>query len=483
MTDPAFVTKDYLIEDLKELGVKGTVSKYRNSFLPSRIIHELYQDEEFKALSTLFIASYPNSPGKLLKQIIDETSDEEVLARLAVHPRTDREMMMKLCESESIKVRQNLAANKQITPNVSDKIARDSNLAVKAVLAENPSLVSRIQVLLAKDPESFIKTTLALRKEVTPEAVDLLRFDEDFLVKSAIITLLNNNDKYLLSLADSDRLIDQFLLLQKELLSESVLESLTLSSHPEVRTEAIRKKSLNDEELVGLANDPEIEIRRIIAQQHNLPEFVQDIICKDCDEIKLTLAKNFPTPAYALKLAKECPEIQLALTENPEIDSKTLEYMCKNSRTAILEAIALRDDLTDSHLNSIINDRKSIDAIYALAINERYFDNISEEMTVKLSKNRSATVRAYAALSKNVNDEAVSKLLKDASPLVKEHLIKNPMVENHELEVLLSDKNLRIVSFAQEEIERRKIQEAEKPEVITGVKKFVNNLIDKVRGK
>lgn len=483
MTDPAFVTKDYLIDDLKELGVKGTVSKYKNSFLPSRIIHELYQDEEFKPLSTLFIVSYPNSPGKLLKEILDDTSDEEVLACLAVHPRTDREMMMKLCENGSSKIRQNLAANKQITPNVSDKIARDANLAVKAVLAENPSLVSRIQILLAKDPDAFIKTTLALRKETTPEAIDLLRFDENFLVKSAVITLLNNSEKYLLSLADSDRLTDQFLLLQKELLSEQVLESLTFSSHPEIRTEAIRKKSLNDEELVGLANDPEIEIRRIIARQHNLPEFVQDILCKDCNDIKMTLAKHFPSPAYALKLAAENPEIQLALTENPETDAKTLQYMCRHSRTAILEAIALRDDLTNNHLNSIINERQSIDAIYALAINERYFDDISEEMTLKLAGNRSATLRAYAALSKNINDESVSKLLQDASPLVKEHLIKNPMLENHELELLLNDKNPRISSFAREEIERRETQEPAKTEVISGVKKFVNNLIDKVRGK
>jgi hypothetical protein len=57
------------------------------------------------------------------------------------------------------------------------------------------------------------------------------------------------------------------------------------------------------------------------------------------------------------------------------------------------------------------------------------------------------------------------------------------MLENHELELLLNDKNPRISSFAREEIERRETQEPAKTEVISGVKKFVNNLIDKVRGK
>ncbi len=489
MTDPAFVTKEYLIADLKELGVKGTVSKYRNSLLPSKLINEVYEDKENRSLCWLFIASYPNTPSKLLTDLAEQCDDHEVLCRLASHPRTPREVLLKLADNESGSLRSIIAGNRQITPKIAEKIANDSNIAVRAVLAENPVIFTRIQMLLTQDPEAFVRTTMTLRNDICAEAMDQLKFDNDFLVKAAIITLVNNDENYMLSLADSDRMIDQHLLLQREALPEKVLESLTLSTHPEVRTEAIRKKVLKDDELVGLAEDNEASIRKIIASQPSLPDFVQEIICNDTEQIQLVLASSFPSPPYAIKLAMGSLNVQIVLAENSNIDEKTVSFLCENSPDEVLEMLALRSDLNESHLDIIVNKRKNIDAIFALALNENYFSGISEEMTMQLASARAASLRAYAALSENVNDESVATLLKDPAPLVKEHLIRNPMLEDNELEILTNDDNAKIVRFATEELAARKEKaeqqqsEVGSSEIISGVKSFVSNLIDKVRGK
>ncbi|MGL4854625.1 MAG: hypothetical protein ACRC37_05170, partial [Lentisphaeria bacterium] len=139
--------------------------------------------------------------------------------------------------------------------------------------------------------------------------------------------------------------------------------------------------------------------------------------------------------------------------------------------------------------------RRHLNAIYNLAVADTFISDIDEKLTEELSQSEVASIRRFAAHSHNINDRIVDNLLADRSVDVKLALLKNPMLEDEEVAFLLTDKNQEIVTAATRELESRKkqVQEdysklqqtknSETNEIISNVKNFVNNFLDKVRGK
>jgi len=474
MTDPSIVTKDYLIHDIESLGVQEAVRKYRNALLPSKIIHELYEDESRPHLSKLFIASYPNSPSQLLVKIVNESSDFSILEQLAIHPRSSRDILLKLAKDSDYRIRKLLAGNPRISPEIVSQLAQDPNPVVRAALAEKGLVSERVQISLSKDSHSLVRSTLALSKKLGSDAQEILRHDPDFLVKFTMINLLKCSDDYLLAIADSDHSADQLLVLQREELPDKVLESLALSTDDVVRFQAIRKKVLEEDELVGLAEDRSLSIRKLIASLPNLPDFVQHLLCQDVFEVQLVLATSFVSADSAISLIETGDERLLeALAANMDCPAEIVTLLAKMAPLAIVELISLRTDLDEEQISIIVNMRQDLNSIYNLVLNDLSFVDITEEMTLKLAKERSSSLRRFAAGSKNINDEVVKLLIKDRALSVRKVLVDNSMLEPEELRVMMNDLDPDIASRAKE-LESQ-------PEPPTGVKGFVLNILDKVK--
>ena len=474
MTDPSIVTKDYLIHDIESLGVQETVRKYRNALLPSKIINALYEDDSLPHLAKLFIVFYPNSPSQLLVKIANESSDFSILEQLANHPRSSRDILLKLAKSPDYRIRKILAVNPKISPEVVSLLSHDLNPVVRASLAEKGTCSDKIQLTLSKDSHPLVRSTLALAKKLDSGAEEILRHDSDFLVKFTMINLLKCSDDYLLAIADSDHSADQLLVLQRAELPDKVLESLALSTDDCVRFQAIKKKVLGEDELVGLAEDSSLLIRKLIASFPNLPDFVQHLLCQDVFEVQHVLATSFVSADSAISLIETGDERLLeALAVNEACPSEIVTLLAKMAPLDIVELISLRTDLEKSQLSIIVNMRQDLNSIYNLTLSDSSFADITEEVTLKLAKERASSLRRFAAGSKNINDEVVRLLIKDRVVQVRKVLVENSMLENGELKLMVNDPDPEVSSRATE-LEKQ-------PEAPKGVKRFVLNILDKVK--
>ena len=474
MTDPSIVTKDYLIHDIEQLGVQEAVRKYRNALLPSKVINELYEDTLVPHLAKLFIVFYPNSPSQLLVKIANESSDFSILEQLANHPRSSRAILLKLAQSSDYRIRKILAANPRISPEIVSLLIHDTNPTVRASLAEKGLPSENTQLALSKDSHPLVRSTLALSKKLGAGAQEILRYDSDFLVKFTMINLLKCSNAYLLAIADSDHSADQLLVLQRDELPDKVLESLALSKDDCVRFQAIKKKVLEEDELVGLAEDSSLAIRKLIASLPDLPDFVQHLLCQDEFEVQLVLATSFVSADAAINLIETGDERLLeALAMNVACPKEIVTLLAKMAPLNIVELISLRSDLDALHFDIIVNSRQDLNSIYNLSLSSCDFNDLTEEMTLKLAKERSSTLREFAAISKNISDEAVALLINDRALKVRKALVNNNMLENDELRLMMNDTDTEVAKQAAE-LERR-------PEAPKGVKGFMLNILDKVK--
>jgi hypothetical protein len=475
MTDPSIVTKEYLAADIEQLGVGEAVRKYRNALLPSKVIHALYADQSHPYLAKLFIASYPNSPSQLLVKISQESNEFAILEQLACHPRSSRDILLKLAQSSDYRIRKILALNPKLLPEVALVLSNDTNPIIRACLAEKGVLTEKLQLLLSKDEEVLVRSTLALTKRLDPVAREILMHDSDFLVKLAMINLLKCSDDYLLAIADSDQLGDQLLILQREQLPDKVLESLALSRDDYIRFLAIKRKVLEEDELVGLAEDTSLDIRKLIASLPHLPDFVQHLLCQDLFEVQLVLASSFPSATSAINLIETGDDRLLeALAMNEACPREIVSLLVEMAPVEIAELISLRTDLDEAQLEVLVNVRQDLNILYNLSLSSYHFTGINDEVTLKLARERSVTLRCFAAQSRNINDEVVALLIRDRSVEVRRLLVENKLLETRELVEMCKDPDPEVSARAEEL--KDKVESSTK-----SVKGFVKNFLDKVK--
>jgi hypothetical protein len=299
--------------------------------------------------------------------------------------------------------------------------------------------------------------------------------DPDFLVKFAMINLVKCSDDYLLAIADSDQSDDQLLVLQRDELPDKVLESLALSRDDYVRFLAIKRKVLEEDELVGLAEDSSLEIRKLIASLPDLPDFVQHLLCQDLFEVQLVLASSFPSATSAINLIEAGDGRLLeAFAMNEACPREIVSLLAEMAPSEIVELISLRSDLDEKQLDIIINCRQDLNAIYNLSISSYSFPGISEDVTLKLAKERSVSLRCLAAKSQNINDEVVKFLIRDRSVEVRRILVENDSLEKGELAEMCKDSDPEIAA-------RADLLMSKSVPNKNAVKGLMKNLLDKVK--
>lgn len=433
------VTADYLLNELFDLGIQGTLKKYRQSTVPSRVLQELY-DTAPPSLIHPFLAAYSNTPSALLNELATISENVNVLIHLVRHPRTPREALMQLADHEDPAIREELAANKNLTPQLAMKLAADPHPLVRTVLAENSNLIDRLQLSLSRDESTLVRTALAARRGPSTELVEQLLLDESFAVTATLTATGDLADEQLLKLADSDRYQDQALLLQNDKLPDRVLESLSFSSHPDIALEAIRRKTLNADELIGWAGHADEAIRQTVAAKPNLPVEIQLMAARDTLAVQLALAAGSPCEeALEIFLNEGSEAVHQILACNAQISLDFIHRFCESCSVVCLKIIAQRDDLNDDILDLMINRRAHHEVIYHLATYECAFSAISEELTAQLTRHRLPTLRAFAANSENLTIEQMERLAEDPAPMVRRQLARQPKAPLPLLEFLADD--------------------------------------------
>lgn len=471
------ITEEELVEQINCKGADELCNEYQSVALSSIMLASLYNNNKSNKHVALFLTKYENTPSRVLVAISKDWADEQVLIRLAKHQRTQPEILQKLAVSEFISVRKSVACNKGLTPQTAAVLVNDPNCVVRSMLAENVVQFQTTQLQLASDEHPCVVTSLLAHKKCSDQARKLIFEHESIFVKISLAANVSLSDDRLLELADSNDENTQNALFLRYNLPEKVQESLCFSKHKQIALRAIKRKHLDDDELLGWARNEDSQYRTLIAGRGNLPEIIQDLLAEDsCTNVLTTLANNRSLCDSAANIIVEnCAdeEVITALASNPAISEKIVTKLCQIDDQTVHQVLALRNDLTNRHLDILINEKREFELVYILALRGIEFVDLNKDITRILVGSELPTIRAFATNSKTLDQRDIPRLVYDKYEPVVINLIRNKNTNNATLQHLCNDKNENVARLAAEELHKRENLKTEDSEEEVGLLKKV----------
>ncbi len=138
------ITKEELLEEIREIGSNRLLRQYRNTILPSIVLIDLFNSTDEKEVY-VFLAGYANTPSTLLVDIYRKSDDADVRAKLASHNRIPQNVLQSILENATFTVKFAAAGNRTITPETASILAKDDDPVVRCLLAERKDLFQRFQ--------------------------------------------------------------------------------------------------------------------------------------------------------------------------------------------------------------------------------------------------------------------------------------------------------------------------------------------------
>lgn len=455
------ITSDHLVEQIDEMGVEAIIKAHRKPPLPTRILRDLYELYHDQDTYLEFLACYPLIPSDLADTIASNLDPGKVsIARgLAQNPRCPQQGLARLADYSEPTVRLALAANPNLTPKEFQLLVADKNELVRAAIAENPSLPNPLQCVLATDEATSVKVALANRKNLDLDVALHLSESEDLLVRAAIIINCNLEDELLQCWADTGDERTQMLLLKRATpLPPSTLQALRLAPSGIVHRTALKQSPLSSDELLYLAESEDTRDRLFLAEQTDLPSYIQRILAKDpSPKVRRKLAANSTIhQAIALHIAAS---IDLGachtLAKNVALGDEVIRTLCLHPEDEIALLIAYRDDLNGAHYDLLFNHRHSTKVAEHLAYRGVQYAKLTEQATSELSKSQTPTIRAHAAESLNLSEEDAQRLAIDNCPTVRLTLSQNSAIDETILQTLYKDTDREIVLSVEAQIKQR----------------------------
>ncbi len=492
------INKLELLDEINIDGFDVVVKRHKRNPISSGVLYEFFEDNKLSENSMLFLANYANTPSRILVEMVQSITFEEVLKSIALHPRTPQESLVLLAQNPSVEVKRYLASSKQITPKTVDGLLESNDFLIDCILAENPELYPRLQVDLANRDNSTMRVALLQRKNLNHEALEICMKASDHWTAIALAFSKNIDEDIILEIADLDILSQQALLVQRDDLSDKVLESLTFSKHKEIAQVAISKKELDSDEFLGWVENDNSEIRKIIATKDNIPKFIETILAKDIDaDVLEKLAQNENinerTAMYLIQNDTSNSKLAIALATNKTISENIIKALALLENKVVSKLLALRDDLKEEHLDIMINKNYSAEVIFQLALNNYFYNKIHPMICKYMISHKSPTIRAFAAHSTYLTNDFIAVLFADCADIVRKTLAEN-ITNIKYLENLTSDNNEEIAQIAntryqklkkdlETEEKRKELQKVQsKPEPKKEKKTIINKIFRSFKG-
>jgi hypothetical protein len=118
----------------------------------------------------ILIVTNPNTPAKVLTQIAGSETREEILERIAEHPRCPRELMIELANHDSANVRSALIENPNLTASMLETLSKDDCADVRYAVAESYKVGGYLLERLSEDDNPYVSyranRTLARQAEI-----------------------------------------------------------------------------------------------------------------------------------------------------------------------------------------------------------------------------------------------------------------------------------------------------------------------------
>lgn len=477
-----------LAED-NHLWVRVNLIKNTNCYNTTML--KLIQDEWSNVRDAIAQESCINE--KIQSKLADD-SFGFVRKSLAKNPNLIETLQVKLANDEDVDVREELASNPKLYAEAQKILAQDLNHKVIANLSKNLGLCEEAQLLLCQNDN--LDNDIAIQLGLHPNLCEQLQehfyklFEENMgdiqthevaeqleatlrdidmpLTKKLQSIMLKDKiwKKDYLSSIDSllekgskNTLEDWLCNLKGEPFSLAMQQKLLNDSERTVRRYLATQKNLDDYIQNQLTQDEDVFVRRTLAENPNINEVTQLKLLQDEDiNVRVNIAEN-PNISEALQLKiMEDSSLRSSLARNPNISLNIVLKLAQESNINIRRDLIEYHDLDDFILLKFLEEDNSLKSrviekenltenvqlkLFDLAeyssdrrnLAEKSY--ISEKVQLMLSQEEWADVREALAKNLNISEKTQLKLAQDEHGWIKDTLFQNPNL-SVKIEQLLS---------------------------------------------
>jgi hypothetical protein len=447
---PADVLLEELLEAIREKGPQKVVQQYRHNLLPSRLLIDLYSDHpELDVLC--FLAQYPTVPSQVLEDLTEAYTDPAIQAAAATNPRCSQLMLVRMAQQGGPEIRKALAANRFHSPKVSGDLARDPDLHVRIALAQNSAIKGIYQSVLVIDEAPSVRLALSNCAKLSDELLQTLSDDESAVVRSNVFAKSKASSDLLTSWSLNESPEIQRLLLLRKKLPPTAQRALSLSNDPVVQNAIDEVLIPTPDTLLARAESEQDAVRLRTAQREDLPEEIQHILASDpLIDVRVALASNPSIAseiALCIAMSHDRPAC-LALAENEKLPTEAALELCHHELNDVRLRMAYRNDLTDQHLDILVNQHDDLNLVGHLALRGAIYTQTSAERIEQLLEEKSPSHRRFASTSIHLTSAQKRILIADPSPAVRLALCNNETLDYDETEALASDWNVEVAEKA-----------------------------------
>ena len=374
-----------------ELWNIGAIDKSLLSILDTLDKRDFYK-QGWKRTTLFYIASAPNTPEDILKQIIKlpnfrnyclalfinkntelsesilkeslKDSNKNICEAIIYHPNisfttlqefyfqkkdnNNAEIVVSIPEDSDYKIRIKVAANPETPIEILLKLAKDRDDRVRFVVARNPNIIFNLDTLaeilqqLATIKDNKIAISIARHPNTPSKALSKLAKNKDRKIR-LVVAQNNNSSLELLEkfLKDSNKRVREaaIISLKQKQINLKFLEDLATAENPNTPAEILTK----------LATSESVSIRERVAKHPNSNTSILAKLAKDRNtDVRIAVAKNPNTSENILKLLinRGDREIRLAVVNNPNTLNMWLEEWAKNNSYSKLKRAAMKEIIT-----------------------------------------------------------------------------------------------------------------------------------------
>ncbi len=434
--------------------MQEALKSHRSGDISPQTLRTLAAGERTPNLA-LFLAAYSDTPSRILEELFEQDDNPEVLVALADNPRTPKTIIQQLAKHDNPVVRRGVASSKSISPQAARIILDDADAEIRAALAENTAIPLGVQMELSDDSVPFVRSALVKQgARLEPEALEKLATDDmDPTVQASALLSQHLSADAMLLCADSDEHFPQRMLLMRRNLPDKVLESLCFSSRPDIQKEAVARKTLTLDEMVGFSKRGDVEVRLRIASMPNLPDIVQVELAKDpVKEVRLALARCpiLCVEAAQALTAEQDEELVVAVASNMNVPMEALLELAGTGNKQVLKSLAAHQ--CPQEILDIIYASNDDDVLYHLAYNDVIPYGMPNELMVRLAEHKLPTLRKLAASCPALPLYLMSRLARDGNDQVRLAIASNEKASPSALELLSEDANAKVRTAAADTI-------------------------------
>jgi hypothetical protein len=181
---------------LKKMAKKdGKIFKYlaKSPKTSPEILSEL---ASYETGQRVLVIENPNTPPEVLIELANNNNgnnhwDNDIRSSIAYVKHAPPEVLIKLSDDESNRVREGVAGNPNTPVEILNKLANDESYAVRQSLAKNPNTSQKILTKLSEDENDIVRTNVAGNPSTSQEVLTKLVNDSFWYAREAAKKRLN----------------------------------------------------------------------------------------------------------------------------------------------------------------------------------------------------------------------------------------------------------------------------------------------------